>query len=120
MITRQSSAFLPPLITTSGEMIEDNIIRANLLNDYFAYQSKCSLPDQEVPLSAPDRLIPVLEETIFTEDEVFDDLNRLNINKASGPDGIPHKVLKMIAIFLKEPLTKLFNQSLAGEKYPTV
>ena len=86
---------------------------------YFASQSKCLSPEREVPLCLLNADIPTLEKITITEDEVLIELKKLNINKACGSDGIPNKILKMIAIFLKEPLTKILNKSLAERKYPT-
>ena len=119
MIGRNYSSSFPPLITTNGEIIENNEDKTNLLNDYFASQSKCLSPELEVPLCVLNDDIPTLEEIAITEDEVFIELKNLNVNKACGSDGIPNKILKMIAIFLKEPLTKILNKSLAERKYPT-
>ena len=46
-----------------------------------------------------------------TEDEVFNQLQALHVNKSCGPDGVPNTIIQMIATFLKEPLTKIFNKS---------
>ena len=67
----------------------------------------------------PDREIPTLQMITITEDEVFNQLKALKTNKSTGSDGIPNKILKMIAIFLKEPLAKLFNKSISKGKYPS-
>ena len=118
MIGRKRSLPLPPLIDQNDQIHQTDVDKANLLNDYFASQSKETLTER-IPLCSPDRDIPVLREIIITEEEVFNQLKVLNVNKATGPDGIPNKILKMVAIFLKEPLAKLFNKSLADGKYPS-
>ena len=118
MVGRKRSLILPPLIDEDDKIHQTDVAKANLLNDYFASQSKDTLREH-VPFCSPDNDIPVLRELTITEEEVFNQLKALNVNKASGPDGIPNKIIKMVAIFLKEPLTKLFNKSLADGKYPS-
>ena len=44
--------------------------------------------------------------------EVVDVLRILKVNKASGPDGISHRMLKNTSHTISVPLTKLFNLSL--------
>ena len=47
-------------------------------------------------------------------------LNSLDPNKSSGPDKIPIKLLKMCALLIANPLSKLFNKSLESGKFPAV
>ena len=47
-------------------------------------------------------------------------LETLRIGKASGPDCINNYVLKMCAVELSEPLSKLFNCSLSQAKVPII
>ena len=46
-------------------------------------------------------------------------LKGLDISKASGPDQIPNKILRELAIHLAPVLTSLFNQSLLSETLPS-
>ena len=110
---------MPPLVGANNRLCEDNIEKANLLNDIFASQSAHSCTESTTLPSLPERDIPILQDIEITEDEVFDQLRTLNVNKACGPDGVPSKMIKMAAIFLKEPLTKLFNKSLSQGRYPS-
>ena len=77
MIGRDSSSSISPLITTKGETIENNEDKANLLNDFFTSQSKCLSPEREVSLCFLNDDIPILEEIVITEDEVFNELSVL-------------------------------------------
>ena len=43
----------------------------------------------------------------------------MDLNKSSGNDNIPAKLLKMSAIIIKTPLTKLFNMSLSQGTLPS-
>ncbi len=42
----------------------------------------------------------------------------LNEHKSPGPDGLPPKILKILAPFIAEPLAHLFNLSLATGQVP--
>ena len=48
----------------------------------------------------------------ITIDNVFIRLQKLNASKATGMDGIPAKILKMIAGFIAPSLTFIFNLSI--------
>ena len=46
-------------------------------------------------------------------------LNSLDGNKSTGPDEIPVKLLKLIALLIAKPLSELFNKPLAEGRYPS-
>ena len=70
------------------------------------------------PLQDQDLSVPALSQISVTEHEVLSVLNSLDPHKPTGPDQLPTKILKMIAILIAEPLTKLFNKSLTASKFP--
>ena len=119
MIGRERTLTLPPMLDERNEICENSLDKANLLNDFFANQSRTTVSEHVVPHCLVNREVPSLSDITVNEDEVFDVLKTLKVNKACGPDGISNKLLKMAAIFLKEPLTKLFNKSLREGRYPT-
>lgn len=49
---------------------------------------------------------------IISEDAVKDQLDKLNINKSSRPDGVSSRVLKELSQGLAKPLQLLFQKSL--------
>ena len=53
----------------------------------------------------------------ITIDNVFIRLQKLNASKATGMDGIPAKILKMIANFIAPSLTFIFNLSIRTGTY---
>ena len=61
-----------------------------------------------------------IDSIVFTPNEVLNTINRLDASKASGPDKLPTRLLKMIAIFIADPLAEIFNKSLAAGKYPSL
>ena len=89
---------------------EDNHIHiANVINDKFVHVSSnitpldiANLPDF-LPTSHPaPHLFPW---------EVYNVMRKIKTNKASGPDGIPSRLLKEFAYELSVPLTHIFNSS---------
>ena len=59
--------------------------------------------------------LPIYE---ITPEEVFTVINKLDINKANGPDCISAYMLKATAGSIASPLAKLFNLSLTTGKFP--
>ena len=58
--------------------------------------------------------------TPFTVAEVHKALKHLNPRKPSGPDHLEPRFLKLAADLIAEPLTHLFNLSLASNKIPMI
>ena len=52
------------------------------------------------------------------ESEITKVLLNLNVNKASGPDGIGNKILKNIAYSISRPLSMILNKSLQLGRFP--
>ena len=71
--------------------------------------------------NADDLLRPIPTESFdmtITEQEVFNVLSHLKVNKSVGPDNIPPRLLKEGAAWLCVPLTKIFNRSLTEMTFP--
>ena len=113
---------IPPLEGPNGDILTDDYAKATLLNDYFARQSTLditdtlTLPTDNHSIAAP---VPTLNEIKTSEREVLQILNSLDCNKSTGPDEIPAKLLKLTALIIAEPLSKLFNMSLSSGVYPS-
>ena len=110
---------IPPLINQDGIPITDDSTKANILNSYFAAQTRLDISNQQIPHIVPSFPIRILSEAQVTEQEVLKILNTLKINKSSGPDQIPNKLLKMSALLIAKPLANLFNKSLKLGKFPS-
>ena len=114
---------IPPLqniIQDEGldEVVYEDDEKCELLNKYFSFIS--SLEDANIPL--PDiehRTNNFLRDIVITTDEIVDIIKILNPNKASGPDIISHKMLKLCPEKIAVPLQIIFNKSLLQCKYPT-
>ena len=63
--------------------------------------------------------VPTLSDIDISPGEVLNALNNMDANKSCGSDKLPTKILKLTALLIYEPLTQLFNKSLASGKYPT-
>ena len=110
---------MPPLIAHDGTPITDEYDKATILNDYFASQTRLETHGRQVPtIMPPFPPIAALSEVRVTEPEVLKILNGLDINKSSGSDDIPNKLLKICALLIASPLTKLFNKSLQLGRFP--
>ena len=62
----------------------------------------------------------VPNEYIISPDVVFARLERINVYKSPGPDGLPNWVLRDFAHLLCEPLCAIFNASVRQGKMPMI
>ena len=114
---RQSFSDIPPLQNNnSNEIVYLPEHKAELFNDFFVKQSRINNIDDELPhieftgITAPTIL--------FTREMVYKVIKDLDQSKAVGPDLIHNKLLVKSAEFLSEPLTILFNRSIAESRFP--
>ncbi|CAB3996029.1 Hypothetical predicted protein [Paramuricea clavata] len=56
----------------------------------------------------------------ITDEEVYSHLLNFETHKATGLDGLSHKILKISANFITPSLTKVFNNSLSAGVFPTI
>ena len=106
-----------PVLIDGDDIHSTRIEKANIFNAHFAAQ--CCL--DFVPASLPPlRVIPNarLHDIAVTENDVIKILNSLNGQKANGPDGISARLLIEISLSIQKPLTAIFNQSFAQNKFP--
>lgn len=61
-----------------------------------------------------------LSEFSVTENEVFDLMVELDVNKGAGPDDVPSIFIKKCATSLSLPLSIIFNKSVAEGSFPTL
>lgn len=112
---------LPPLKHIVDD-IEANIVydeneKCDLFNKYFSCIS--GIDDENVLL--PDfesRTGSSISDILCTEEEIFDVITNLAVNKASGPDIISHKMLQVSPEKVVVPLRIIFSKSLEQCKYP--
>ena len=122
IIGRSKTDTLPPLEAPNGDIIMQDFDKATLLNNHFSAQSTLNIPDSRQPPDSAthSRPIPTLDHIETCPQEVLRVLNALDPNKSTGPDNIPVKILKMTALLIAEPLSLLFNKSLAEGTFPSI
>ena len=115
---RTGNQTLPPLVQVDGTTVIHDDQKATLLNNHFAQQSRLDVDDNRNPLAHNNRSVHAMEPIKVSPREVLDMLNSLETNKSCGSDEIPPKILKLTALLIYEPLTKLFNASLSKGVIP--
>lgn len=112
------------IISTNDQVTHDEALRcpadtpldiANLFNTYFA-----SVYSRGEPTVTSNSVVPeptTCQLTLETG-EVQNVLESLDVTKATGPDGIPAKLLKETASLIAPSLCKLFNKSLDTGVFP--
>ena len=107
---------IPPLLE-NGVLINSDTEKANLLNAYFTSQT--IPPDSNMPLPDFEFLTNArLNNIVITPSLVKRVLSNLDPSKASGPDEISNRVLKLCADSLCNPLSVIFNKSLELGLFP--
>ena len=109
---------IPPLKKTDENYAFDADEKVTVFNDYF-----CSISSIDVNIALPyfGNVYEIsLANIIITDSEVTDILSNLKVNKASGPDGICHRMLKYTCKTVAKPLCRLFNMSLQQRSFPNL
>jgi hypothetical protein len=109
----------------NGEIISEDKLKAEVFNSYI-----CAQTDMNITIDYYEHLREYnnthnetpnhLEMLTFTSQEIPKVINGLDASKACGPDRIPSRFLKMVAIYIAEPLAKIFNKSMATGTYPAL
>ena len=117
----KSVSCFPPLceILSNGETVwyTSTQEKADCLNNYFTSISEVDDTNIVLPgiqLKTANKL--VIDEV--TKSETEDIIQSIEINKASGPDNISHRMLKGCIHAISEPLYVLFNRSISEGVFP--
>jgi len=106
-----------PALKHNDVIISDSEAKANSLNaqytSVFTREPEGRLPTLEGPPS------PLMQDIHFTNPGIEKLLQNLNPSKASGPDLLPTRILKMIAAEIAPILTVIFQQSYNTGTVPT-
>ena len=109
---------IPP-IKEGAEIVFDSKEKADLFNDYFVNQSRINDSNCQLPLLTYFQSDKTLSIIHTTEREVLMLLEKVDISKACGPDGIGNKILKLSSNGIKKSFTNLLNLSFQKGEYPT-
>ena len=98
---------MAPLITPSGDVTSDSIVKVELLNEYFSSIFKT---DNNIIIALGPQQLPILSvDPVFTIAKVKTRMCQLDPKSAGGPDGVPPIFLKSCQHSLSPPLTDLFS-----------
>ena len=112
---------LGALTSESGDVITDDLERANLLNAYFT--SMCTDDNGTSPTFDRVAGLPVdsdIETIVFTPGLVNAAIKKLKLGGASGPDGLPPRLFKKLADSIAGPdgLSLMFTSFMSIGKIP--
>ena len=101
----------------NGSKTANDTEKAELLNNFFksvfTMEDPGPLPDFEDYIYTSE-----LTDIEVTSEEVRKLLQDLNVNKATGPDGIPPRILSLAATELSIPIAILFQKSISTGSLP--
>ena len=109
-----------PLLDNDNKLISDDKGMASVLNSTF---SKVFTKESNTVIPTPLKIFqgPDEEKLVITEiqtNEVRKYLQKIDPNKSTGPDDISPRILKECYTQLENPVTRLFNKSLAQAAVP--
>ena len=107
-----------PTLEQSGLTANTDLQKAECLSDFFSSCFNNSHPPLTQSHSHSSSETPCLPEMFCTVTEVEQFLQDLEVSKASGPDKISSRMLKMTAASIAPSITKLFNLSIRTGKIP--
>ena len=113
--SQKQESFGVGTLRADGQIGATSKEKADMCNRQF----HSAFSNEQGPAPAPDgEPLPSMCEITVTEEGVIKLLQGLNPNKATGPDGIPGRVLRECATSLTPFVTALFNQSLREGQVP--
>ena len=114
---RNSDSEFPP-IDDGIKTNFTNIDKANAFNNFFLNNASLDCKNASLPDNVSTTTRPTLSKVTATEQDVTDILKSLDVNKATGPDGISPKMLREAGETIAKPLTRLINMSLSTTQFP--
>ena len=113
-------------------MVEDKIINnqtgvSAIFNDFFINVAKdigsinIKSDESHPSISKIIANTPDIENLVFhdiKEDFIIKQINKINIKKSTGRDGISAKILKIAKQVIAKPISELVNKSISLGKYP--
>lgn len=113
-----SKKSIPQLLKPDGSVTNSDKEKTEVLNNFFA--SVFTKDDPSIPLPhLPRSNFTEMRNITCTAEIVLKKLNKLNSQKAPGPDKIQSYFLKSTASSIAAPLTIIFNKSLTEGELPT-
>ena len=101
-----------------NQVVKDNLGKANILNNQFASVFTVDNDDNEQMPALKTPTCPDIQPIHIETQGIYTLLSELDPHKASGPDGIPTRLLKELAYSVAPVLALIFNASLHQGKLP--
>ena len=110
------TAQIPPLKRRDGTWARSPIEKANLLAQTFAW--KCKLPEggEEIKRGTPH--VEMSGFLVLRQRWAYAELKHINEEKATGPDGLPGRILKQCAKELAVPIVLISRRCLKDGCWP--
>ncbi len=115
-VQKQDNVGVTPM-KVDGYLHTDSKDRANILNEQF--KSVFTKNNQTITPRFIGPRFPPIQHLTITVKGVEKLLSNIKVNKASGPDNIPCRILQELSTELDAMLTVIFQQSLSSGKPPT-
>ena len=110
-----------PSLEDGQNIIHDNCEKSELMNNFFLSHSHIDTSNATIPENDNEDLCEnTITNVLATEKDVGDLLRAINVNKATGHDGVSPKLLKEAGAAIVPSLTKLINMSLMKSKVPSM
>ena len=104
-------------VMDNGEIITDNLDKANAFNSYF---STAGISDNGVvPQCMNITLTSVIDSVTINESDVLSSIGRLKNTLSAGPDNLPPFLFKKLKHCLSKPLAILFTQLVSVGHVPS-
>ena len=109
---------IPKFIKLSNSFASTPVDIANLFKAYFqsVFTATDNVYSKDDYANSDSHLS--LTNITLSENEVVNCIRSIDDSKASGPDGMPRRLLKAFATEITPSLTKAFNLSLSSGKVP--
>ena len=105
---------MPRTISQGENLIANPYDIANIFNNYFSSIADTAMVNIKYPHKHfSDFLNNQCNNSIFIQptdsDEIANIISTLNMNKSSGPNSIPYKILNLLKKYISKQLADLFN-----------
>lgn len=118
---KQKSCHVPTLLVKDDRQVISDTAKADVLNQFFVQQSSLSSGPGAVPLHSP---LPdaspddILTEFHIARSAVRSALQSLDVGKAAGGDGLPARLLRLVAEEITDCVYHIFHLSLVTASLP--
>ena len=116
-ITKQQVSTIIPPIFHNGSYITDISEKWVIFNNYF--KNQCTLVETTSTLPTLIKSTNLsLKEVNFTMEDITNHINKLNVNKEHGHDGLSSRILNICSDYISKPMYIIFFIFLTKGYFP--